>query len=204
MRLFTKIAIYFYVLTISIGCGVVILFVTHTFMLDDVKYYMDLIYSQPRLGTIVGVTSGMLMVISLMFERIMSEARQKERTIAFDNPSGRVTISLVAMEDFIKRLVYKISEVREVRAANIVKTKKGIEVEMRLTLKADVNIPEATTRLQELAKSKVQDMLGVDEAVIVRVHISKIVSEEVKHKRGRSDFDDKIEPAVPFHGYRDI
>ncbi len=203
MKLFTRLAIFFYVLTIAIGCGAVILFASHVFTLEETNHYLGLIYSNVRLRMIVVSTAGALIVLSLIFERIISEHRQKERTIAFDNPSGRVTISLVAMEDLVKRLVYKVSEVKEVRC-NMIKTKKGIEVETRLVLRADVHIPDMTARLQDLIKSKIQDMLGVDEIIIVRIHIGKIASEENKSKRGRDNFEEKVEPPIPFQGYQSL
>ena len=202
--LITGIALLFYVLTISIIGGVAILFVLHIILLEDVNSYLAVIYNDTHIRSLTGGIGFALIALSFIFARIISGGRQKERTIAFDNPSGRVSISLSAVEDLVRKLMYSLAEIKEVRL-HIIATKKGIEVEARLVLKADVNIPDITIRLQELIKSKIQEILGIEEAVIVRIHVVKIVLEEHKPKRGKEDAEEKekLEPApVPFQGYR--
>ena len=202
MRFFTGVALLFYVMTISFIGGVVILFVTHTILLEDVNSYLSIVYYDMHIRSVTGGVGCALIVLSFIFARIISGGRQKERTIAFDNPSGRVSVSLGAVEDLVKRLMYKLQEIKEVRL-HIIATKKGIEVDARLILKSDVNIPDITSRLQELVKTKIQEILGIEEAVIVRIHVIKIVSEENKAKRNKEETEEKAEPApVPFHGYR--
>ena len=203
MRFFTGVALLFYVMTISFIGGIVILFVTHTILLNDVTEYLNITYLDMHIRSIVGAVGGALIVLSFVFARIISGGRQKERTIAFDNPAGRVSVSLSAVEDLVKRLMYKLSEIKEVRL-HIIATKRGIEVEARLVLKADVSIPDITAKLQDLVKNKIQEILGIEETVIVRVHVVKIVTEENKPKRGKGDAEEeKAEQApVPFHGYR--
>ena len=201
MRFLTGIALLFYVLIISIMAGATILFVTHVVLLDDINRYLSVVYDDSHVRMVAGGVSAALMILSFMFARIISGGRQKERTIAFDNPSGRVSVSLSAVEDLIKRLMYKLSEIKEARL-HIIATKRGIEADARLTLKADVSIPDITTRLQELIQGKIQEILGIEEPVTVRVHIIKISLEESKSKRDKEE-DGKTEPApVPFQGYR--
>lgn len=203
MRFFTRIAILFYVVTISTLGALIIasVFVLDQAFLDKIDYYLQLLASDIQLKTIVGLTGLLFILLSLIFARIISGARQKERTIAFDNPSGRVSISLVAMEDMVKRLILRESEVKEGRP-NIIATKKGLDIEARLVLKADVNIPEVTSRLQNLIKDKIQEMIGIEEAVTVKIHVVKITADEGKFKRSKSDYPDKTETNIPFQGYR--
>ena len=202
MRFFTGVALLFYVSLISLTSGIILLFVSHAILLEDVDNYLNVVYADMHVRSIVGGVACALIVLSFLFARVISGGRQKERTIAFDNPSGRVSVSLSAMEDLIRRLMYKLTEIKEVRL-HIIATKKGIEVEARLVLKADVSIPDITARLQELIKSKIQETLGIEEAVIVRIHVVKITSEENKVKRGKGEAEEKPEPTtVPFHGYR--
>jgi hypothetical protein len=53
--------------------------------------------------------------------------------------------------------------------------------------------------LQEITKSKIQEVLGVEEQIIIRIHISKIISREEKERK-RKELD-KEEPTIPFGGY---
>jgi len=204
MRLFTRIAIFFYVTVISVVSGFVILIASRILTLDDVMYYVNATYSDTRLSMLVGLISGTFILISFLLAKIIFGSEQKERTIAFDNPSGRVSISLSAVEDLVRRLLQKIPEIKEVRP-NIIATKRGLEIESRLILKTDVNIPEMTAKLQDLIKSRVQDVLGIEETVVVRIHVVKIVSDELKEKSKRAkddDTSDTEEPTIPFQGYR--
>jgi uncharacterized alkaline shock family protein YloU len=110
---------------------------------------------------------------------------QREKTIAFTNPEGQVTISLSAIEDLIRRVAKQIPELKDLRC-DVRANKKGtIQITAKTTLWSDANIPEVTERVQGLIKSKVQDMLGLEETVSCSVHISKIVHrEETKKKKG--------------------
>jgi len=202
MRFLSRLVNIFYVLIITLICCAAILFITHTFTLEGIEYYLELAYNSDDIRMYIGIIAGALIILTFIFERIISATRQKERTIAFDNPTGRVSISLSAVEDMVKRLVYKESDVKDVRAMMIA-TKRGIEIDCRLTLKVETNIPEMTNRLQELIKSKVQETVGIDEPVVVRMHVVKIASDQEKQKRSKeSDTGKPEDVAVPFQGYR--
>ena len=202
MRFFTGVALLFYVMTISFVAGVTILFASHVFLLEDVVNVLTVVYSDSQIRGIAAGVAAALIVFSFIFARIISGGRQKERTVAFDNPSGRVTVSLGAIEDLIRRLMYKSYEIKETKL-QIIATKKGIDVAARIILKSDASIPEITSRLQEMIRSKIQEILGIEEAVTVRIHVVKIVTEEQRGKRGKEETEDKAEQtAVPFHGYR--
>ncbi len=206
MKFFTRIALLFYVITITAIGVLMILFASRidSNLVSQATYYLNITANDLQIRLIIGVVGIAFIMLSFLFARIISGARQKERTIAFDNPSGRVTISLFAMEDMVKRLAMREPEVKEVRA-NMIATKKGLDIEARLTLKADVNIPELTARLQDSIKYKIQEMIGLEETVTVRIHVMKISTEEVKSKRYKGDFPERPDqptPTIPFQGYR--
>ena len=79
-----------------------------------------------------------------------------ERTIAFENPAGGVTVSLTALEDLIKRLIGQVPEVKEIRPYMIA-TRKGLEVDVKMVLRHEVNIPELTARFQDLVRRKIEE-----------------------------------------------
>ncbi len=201
MRFFTQLAINFYVLVITVLSVFVLLFTFHVFTMEEVTFYLQDIYTQPQMAQVVRVVSGILILLSFLFARVLSGGRQREKTIAFDNPSGRVSISLNAVEDLVRRLMQKIPEVKEVRPS-IVATKRGLQIDVRLILRADVNIPEMTSRLQELVKNKIQDVIGIEENVSVRIHIGKIIMDEGRTKGKGTEEEKKGELSVPFQGYR--
>ncbi len=125
---------------------------------------------------IVGIVAVLFsfVVIHLVFGRI-----QRQRTIAFENADGPVTVSLSAIEDFIRRLTIRLPEVKELKP-DVLARKKQINIFLRATLWSDANIPQASERIQTLVRSRVHSMLGIEEPINVSVHIRKIVAREEK------------------------
>jgi len=202
MRVFTHIAMIFYVAIILFIGGLAVSFAFHNITIGEINYLLSMAYNDLNLRIIIILVSSLIMFLSLVFGRVITGSHQKERTIAFDNPSGRVSISLSALEDMIKRSVSKVSEVKEIRPI-IRATKNGIEVAARLILNSDVSIPDMTAELQELVKRRVQDVLGVEEKVVVKIHVTKIIPSCGKDKRVKEDEPEgKEELSVPFQGYR--
>ena len=77
-------------------------------------------------------------------------------------------------------------EVKEMKP-NVRAGKKGISIVNRVTLYSDINIPETTEKIQNIVKSRVQDMLGVEEPINIRVHVVKIVHKEEAPKNVKND-----------------
>jgi hypothetical protein len=159
-----------------------------------------LIYLQMNLNyrIIFGLTGLLLILISISFAQIILARFQREKTIAFTTSTGEVTIALSAVEDLIKRLVGIIPEIKELRP-DVIATKKGIIVDIRVTLKSEASIPELTSRLQDLTRAKIQEVLGLEEQIITKIHVVKIVSSEEKDRRRKDS--EKQENPIPFGGY---
>lgn len=202
MRFFSTIGVLFYTLVLSMLGGLIIGFTLHLVKLDQVVTLLNAAYVDINLRIVVGLTGLLLIFISTSFAQLILGRFQKERTIAFSNPSGQVSVSLTAVEDLVQRLVSHLPEVKEIRP-DVVVNKKGIHVDLRLILRSEVNIPDFTLRLQEMIKGRVQDILGVEEEVNVRIHISKIISKKEEKIKGEeeSSSSDLEHPTIPFKGY---
>ena len=147
---------------------------------------------------IIGLSGLLLILISFSFAQLILGRFQREKTIAFATSSGEVTIALSAVEDLIKRLSGLLPEIRELRP-DVIATKKGIIVDLRVILKSEANIPELTSRLQEITRSKIQEVLGLEEQILIKIHVVKIISAEDKERRRREI--DKPGANIPFSGY---
>jgi uncharacterized alkaline shock family protein YloU len=199
MRFFTTLGIVFYaVIIIAIGLAMIV-FSLNLLLPQDINNL--LVYSQSNQNSriIIGLIGALLILISFSFAQLILGKFQRERTIAFTTSSGQVTISLSAVEDLIRRLAGVIPEVKELRP-NVVANKKGIIVDMRVVLRSEANIPELTNRLQDITKSKIQDVLGLEEQIIIRIHVAKIVHDE-KDNRRKKEFEKEDRSTIPFSGY---
>ncbi|MBI4309932.1 MAG: alkaline shock response membrane anchor protein AmaP [Candidatus Omnitrophica bacterium] len=197
MWLMTRLAIVFYVSIIWITSLAVVLFVAHVLEFSAVHQALTVVYNDGKVGAIVAGISCGIIVMSFVLENLIYGRRRRERTIAFDNPGGPVAVSLSALEDLIKRLSVHMPEIKEIRPI-VLAIKKGLDIDIKLTLKAEANIPDLTTRLQDLVRRKIEETIGMEGKINVRIHVVKISLEDIKTKRPVHI----NEPHVPFHGYR--
>ena len=198
MRLFTVLGILFYA-TVLILIGIAsIVFSLNILQPQDISNLLAYIQYSFNSRLILGLSGLLLILISFSFAQLILGRFQREKTIAFTTSSGEVTIALSAIEDLIKRLAGILPEIRELRP-DVIATKKGIIVDLRVVLKSEANIPELTDRLQEITRSKIQEVLGLEEQIIIKIHVAKIISIEEKERKRREL--EKEEPTIPFSGY---
>jgi hypothetical protein len=198
MRIFNMLGIIFYA-TIIILIGIGFIALSFNFLLPEhinsLYYYMQ---DNPLNRWAVRLSGLLLIIISYSFAQLILGRMQREKTIAFTTASGEVTIALSAIEDLIKHAGYIMPEIKDL-SPDVIASKKGIVVTLRVALRSEANLPELTARLQEITKSKIQEVLGLEEAIIIKIHISKIVSREEKDKRRKDAAKD--EPTIPFGGF---
>lgn len=203
MRFLTRMAVLFYVtFVLFVGCFT-ILYVLNYVSFQNVLLALYVIYRDQTLQWAVGGMAAALLLINYIFYQLFSVNTHREKIIAFDNPSGRVSVALAALEDLIRRTLVRLSEIKDVRVS-IRASGRGLRVRIRSVLCSEVNIPEATSKVQELTRRKIQDIIGLDEPVNVSVYIGKIISECPKEKRPnkRQQDAEESEAEVPFQGYR--
>ncbi len=199
MKFFTVLGILFYAAVIILIGLVLIVFSLNLLSPQDINSLLIYAQSSQNSRIIIALSGALLILISFSFAQIILGRFQREKTIAFSTSSGQVTISLSAVEDLIRRLAWIIPEIKELRP-NVVANKKGIIVDMRVVLRSEANIPELTSRLQDITKSKIQEVLGLEEQIIIKIHVAKIVHDE-KDNRKKRDFDKEDKSTIPFGGY---
>ena len=199
MRFFTVLGILFYAsVIIAIGAAL-ILFSLNFLPASDINNFINYAQGTANSRIIIGLSGILLILISFSFAQLILGRFQREKTIAFTSSSGEVTIALSAVEDLIRRLANIIPEIKELRP-DVIATKKGILVDLRIVLKSETNIPELTARLQEITRSRIQEVLGVEEQIIIKIHVAKIISIEEKERK-RKETEKQDQPTIPFSGY---
>lgn len=155
------------------------------------------------LRIIVAAASIAMLLVNFILYRQFKTNFFRERVIAFNNPSGQVSVSLLAIEDLVKRSLIKFEELKEVKVS-ITASKKGLNIKIKWVLFSDINIPEITQKAQDLVKKKIQDTIGVDENIDVTIHIGRIVPPIIKEKakEEKQVEEEPINDNIPFRGYR--
>ena len=190
MRVVSGLIVGFYTLMFWALGALLIGFGFHWISYNDVVQLLSQLYTD-RWFTLATAICGILMIlISLWYIQLMVVKFQREKTIAFNTPDGQVTISLSAIEDFIRKMARQLAEVKEIKP-DVIAGRKGVTATCRVTLWGDANIPEVAERLQGILRHRLQDMLGLADPIVVRVHVSKIASREgpaEKPKSGEPSF----------------
>jgi len=190
MRIFSGFTMFFYtVVFLAIGCCLIVL-VLNAIPYSAIAHALEYLFANMNLRISIGLVGLLLIIYSIVALQVALGTFQREKTIAFENPSGQVTISLSAIEDFIRRTSDHLPEVKELRA-NVTAGKKGINIINRAVIYSDTNIPDITEKIQSMLKNRIQEMLGIEETINVKIHIAKIVPAESGDKnakgRGRDD-----------------
>jgi len=201
MNLKTRLAVLFYEVVILLFICFVSLFILHFIPFEVVQDILTVIYYEPKMRLLFGLISLLLLIKTHLMAQTIIGVQERGKNIAFDNPVGRVSVSLMAIEDLIRRVVGQLPEVKDARVS-IVAGKKGLHVQTRLVLNGDINIPEMTSRIQKAIQHRIQDMIGLEETVAVEVAVVKIVPSADKSKRKKFDEPMEKDSSLPFEGYR--
>ena len=151
----TRLAIVFYVSIIWCTSLAVVLFELHVLEINTVEQILAVLYNDNKARAVVVIIACGIVFISILLEDLIYGRRRRERNIVFDNPGGPVAVSLAALEDLIKRLSMQVPEVKEIRPS-VLAIKKGLDIDIKLVLRAETNIPDLTARLQDLVRRKIE------------------------------------------------
>ena len=148
----------------------------------------------------IGAAGGLFVIIGIAAPYRLEKKLKKSRIVAFQNPDGEVTVSLSAIEDYIRKTAKDIPGIKDVRSRVDI-NRRGIDIRTDVAISSGANIPEVTERIQTEVKNRVHGMLGVEKQINMKMHIKKISTRGAGPGKGavREDSPDMME--VP---YREI
>ncbi len=195
MNFFRKLSVFVY-LVLMMGAGALLISIAiETITLDMATYAIKLVAGSPALQIALYAVGGLFLLIGIVGPLRMAKDISNGTIIAFQNPDGEVTVSLKAIEDYIRKISRDIPGINDVRAHVVVK-KRAVYIECHVSLTAGSNIPDITERIQLAVRSRLQNMLGMEERIYVKMHVSRIV------KAARSEgmpAEEELGPAeIPF------
>ncbi|MBD3263588.1 MAG: alkaline shock response membrane anchor protein AmaP [Candidatus Omnitrophica bacterium] len=138
---------------------------------------------------------GMLLILFCLryLQAVLARSR-KNKSVTFESPEGKVSVSLSAMEDMIKKMLEENPEISHIKPKVFLKKKK-IEIKIRGILNSEVNLVNFTKEIQERIKEKINILLGEDKQVQINLEIRKVALGEQK-----GTVED-TEPEIPFRHY---
>ena len=152
------------------------------------QYMKDNIDAFGIIGMVLAVT-GIVWIVNWF------DYRYRTKMVSFDNPGGKIKISLRAIEDYINSMLLK--QMKGIRALRV-KTglsARGLETRITLKLFANLNIPETCSSIQELTKNYLQDTISVERISNIEIFVTSIKTarEKVAADKGEEKEDDLYE-----------
>src|SRR3990167_8341704 len=136
MNFLTRIAVLFYVTIILFISSFILLYVLNYIDVSHVRDVFILIHRDDTLRLVFGTAAGVLMLLNYIFYQVFTVNNYKDHMIAFDNPTGRVSVSLLAIEDLVRRVISQAKEVKDVKS-KISASKKGLQIKVKLILRSE-------------------------------------------------------------------
>ncbi|MFH1692367.1 MAG: alkaline shock response membrane anchor protein AmaP [Candidatus Omnitrophota bacterium] len=200
----TTLNILLYTLVFVVLGSLAVAFAFHLVELKDIITILVYAYQDLQIRLITGLSGFVCILLSFSIVQSITGKIQREKTIAFNNPNGQVTITLSAVEDLIKRLAGQQPEIKDARA-DVKATKKGIDVSMKIILRTETSVPDFTSKLQEIIASRIQDVFGIEETINVKIHVAKIITTDDKAKKKRDKNQEQLNQediAIPYQGIK--
>ncbi len=157
-------------------------------------YFERSLLLDPWLRLIIGLSGVLAILICFSYIQRILHYSKRGKSLTYESEQGKVSITLFAVEDMLKRILDARPEVSRVKVRVILR-KKNIEVITRGVLAAEVNLIDFTREIQESVKAKIQTLLGEDKDVQVNLEISKVAI------GGKKSLPEEYEPEVPFRNY---
>jgi len=141
---------------------------------------------------ILGWTGIVFVLSCINFVRRLSLTSSRERTITLSTEKGNIKVSLLAIEEMIRKDLSTQKVISHIKPkVNI--SRKGIKINIRATLNSQINLSEFTAEIQEEIKRKLSTLVG-DREVYVDLEIKRIAINKVEPKE-----EEKVE--IPFRNY---
>jgi len=172
---FLSIVLRFLGLFLILSFGILLLVLsTQLLPIEEITELLTMIYDSPTLRLSLGIIGAAILFITMGLTQFIVQQIEKEKTIAFQNPDGEVTVTLESIKDFVKKIGNEFKGIKEIRP-EIRATRKGILITIKAVLWSDTSIPETTEGLQSMIRSHIQSVLGVEEEIKIHVHVGKVI-----------------------------
>lgn len=169
----------FLVVTVFIS-GIFLALSLRLFSLESFFFKTNyLIYSNLLNQITLGLIGALLIFLAVYLIWQKAQISKGNLSVVQKTSFGEIKISTGAIKRLALKVVKEMGEVTEIRPeVNILKS-GGINVDLHLSVKQDVNIPELSEKIQRNLKEYLLKTSGI-ETKEIKIHIDKIFYEDKK------------------------
>lgn len=111
------------------------------------------------------ISTGILFAVLFLFGvRIILYSFNRysdQQALVQDTGHGKVKVSLLAIENLVKKTVRQKRGVKDVKAMVRAPEGKDIQIQIRIVISPEISVPDLTAELQQTVKDYVLDIIGI-------------------------------------------
>lgn len=123
--------------------------------------------------------AAILFLAEVEFLILKIRKKKKNRYITFEQPSGRVSLSVQAIEDFIIKISKGFPEITGL-VPKVTAFKNEININLKISLLSGHNVASFAEQIKKNIKSQIQNILGLEKVVKVQVSIVEVNEDKVE------------------------
>ncbi|MCB1196651.1 hypothetical protein KDK77_10740, partial [bacterium] len=138
---------------------------------DFIPSHIESLYAN---NLLLLVTGGFFLLFPLFYFLVRLSGQRKESMLKYNTSEGEIIISILAVEDFIKKVARSFREVKDVSPTISLRGNDGLSISLKIKIWSGVqNLPVALEEIQKEIRCQIQDMLGIEHIYGITVIIAK-------------------------------
>lgn len=123
--------------------------------------------------------AALLFLMEMEFLILKIRRKRKSRYITFEQSTGRVSLSVQAIEDFILKVSKGFPEIIRI-VPKVAAFKNEIKITLKISLLSGHNVANFAEQFKKNIKSQIQNILGLEKDVKVQVHVVEVNEDKVE------------------------
>lgn len=149
--------------------------------LEDVMTAVEQVYRDLWNSFEAFVIGFLFICVGLVFAKILIARARAEDSIVYQSSMGRVSVSLAAIEDIVRKALKKFLVVKDCKVKTNVQDGE-LEVIMRLILWSAMNVPDLIRDIQDEVKQKLARVLGMEYPLDIKAEVVKVEDHTADHE----------------------
>lgn len=149
----------------------------HILSVDDAISQLRELYANPWHSLQTGLVGLVFIVVGLSYARTLIKKRRQAEALIFQSEIGPIVISVVALEEVVKKILKKFHLIKEWRVKTLIQGKE-VEINLRLVLWSGGRMQELLTEVQSEISNRVRKLIGPTNKLEVICDVQKIEDHE--------------------------
>jgi uncharacterized alkaline shock family protein YloU len=123
--------------------------------------------------------AALLFLVEVEYLILKMRKNRKARYITFEQPTGRVSLSVQAIEEFILKISKGFPEITRI-VPKVAAFKNEIKITLKISILSGHNVANFAEQFKKNVKSQIQNILGLEKDVKVQVQVVEVNEDKVE------------------------